>query len=72
MNRNVKLFGKKSFVSCLLSLLLVVIVGSTPTTAMAESGSKKITSSDDIDKVLDAIRTKLLAELKENDEVDLY
>ena len=44
----------------------VSIIGCVPV------ASKKITSSDDIDKVLDAIRTKLLAELKENDEVDLY
>ena len=44
----------------------VSIIGCVPV------ASKKVTSADDIDKVLDAIRTKLLAELKENDEVDLY
>ena len=34
--------------------------------------SKKVTSADDVEKVLDAIRTKLLAELENNDEVDLH
>jgi hypothetical protein len=33
--------------------------------------NKKITSADDVDKVISAIRTKLLAELKENDELNL-
>ena len=33
---------------------------------------KKVTSADDVEKVLDAIRTKLLAELKNNDEVNLH
>ena len=44
----------------------VSIIGCVPV------ASKKVTSVDDIDKVLDAIRTKLLTELKDNDEVDLY
>ena len=44
----------------------VSIIGCVPV------ASKKITSADEIEKVLDVIRTKLLAELKENDEVDLY
>ena len=34
--------------------------------------SKKVTSADDVEKVLDAIRTKLLAELENNDEVNLH
>lgn len=34
--------------------------------------SKKVTSADDVEKVLDAIRTKLLAELETNDEVNLH
>ena len=34
--------------------------------------SKKVTSKNDVEKVLDAIRTKLLAELENNDEVDLH
>ena len=33
--------------------------------------NKRITSSDDVEKVVDAIRTKLLAELEENDELNL-
>ena len=33
---------------------------------------KKVTSKNDVEKVLDAIRTKLLAELENNDEVDLH
>ena len=33
--------------------------------------SKKVTSEADVEKVLDAIRTRLLVELKNNDEVDL-
>ena len=33
--------------------------------------NKKVTSEADVDKVLDAIRTRLLAELKENDELNL-
>ncbi len=33
--------------------------------------NKKVTSADDVDKVVNAIRTKLLAELKENDELNL-
>jgi hypothetical protein len=33
--------------------------------------SKKITSEADVEKVLDAIRTRLLAELKNNAEVEL-
>ena len=33
--------------------------------------NKKITSAQDVDKVLDAIREKLLAELENNDEIDL-
>ncbi len=36
------------------------------------AASKKVTSADDVEKVLDAIRTKLLAELEQNDEVDLH
>ena len=36
------------------------------------TASKKVTSADDVEKVLDAIRTKLLAELENNDEVDLH
>ena len=36
------------------------------------AASKKVTSADDVEKVLDAIRTKLLAELENNDEVDLH
>ena len=36
------------------------------------AASKKVTSADDIEKVLDAIRTKLLAELENNDEVNLH
>ena len=35
------------------------------------AANKKVTSAEDVEKVLDAIRTKLLAELKNNDEVDL-
>ena len=34
--------------------------------------SKKVTSAEDVEKVLDAIRTKLLAELENNDEVNLH
>ena len=34
--------------------------------------SKKVTSAEDVEKVLDAIRTKLLAELETNDEVNLH
>ena len=33
--------------------------------------NKKITSAQDVDKVLDTIREKLLAELENNDEIDL-
>ena len=33
--------------------------------------NKKISSATDIDKVVNAIRDKLLAELKENDEINL-
>lgn len=33
--------------------------------------SKKVTSTEDIEKVLDAIRRKLTAELEDNDELDL-
>ena len=33
--------------------------------------NKKVTSAADVDKVLDAIRTRLLAELKDNDELNL-
>ncbi len=33
--------------------------------------NKKVTSADDVDKVLDAIKKKLLAELKDNDELNL-
>ncbi len=33
--------------------------------------NKKVSSADDVDKVVNAIRTKLLAELKENDELNL-
>ena len=33
--------------------------------------NKKIASATDIDKVVNAIRDKLLAELKENDEINL-
>ena len=33
--------------------------------------NKKVASADDVDKVVNAIRTKLLAELKENDELNL-
>ena len=33
--------------------------------------NKKVTSTADVDKVLDAIRSRLLAELKENDELNL-
>ena len=33
--------------------------------------NKKVTSVADVDKVLDAIRTRLLAELKDNDELNL-
>ena len=33
--------------------------------------NKKVTSAADVDKVLDAIRSRLLAELKENDEINL-
>ena len=36
------------------------------------AASKKVTSADDVEKVLDAIRTKLLAALENNDEVDLH
>ena len=36
------------------------------------AANKKVTSAEDVEKVLDAIRTKLLAELKNNDEVDLH
>ncbi len=36
------------------------------------AASKKVTSADDVEKVLDAIRAKLLAELESNDEVDLH
>jgi hypothetical protein len=36
------------------------------------AASKKVTSADDVEKVLDAIRSKLLAELENNDEVDLH
>lgn len=36
------------------------------------AASKKVTSADDVEKVLDAIRTRLLAELEHNDEVDLH
>ena len=35
------------------------------------TASKKITSADDVEKVVDAIRTKLMAELDGNDEIDL-
>ena len=35
------------------------------------AASKKVTSADDVEKVLDAIRAKLLAELENNDEVNL-
>ena len=33
--------------------------------------NKKVTSATDVDKVLDTIRTRLLAELKDNDELNL-
>ena len=33
--------------------------------------NKKVASANDVDKVVNAIRTKLLAELKENDELNL-
>lgn len=36
------------------------------------AANKKVTSADDVEKVLDAIRAKLLAELESNDEVDLH
>ena len=36
------------------------------------AASKKVTSVEDVEKVLDAIRTRLLEELKNNDEVDLH
>ena len=32
---------------------------------------RKVMSADDVEKVLDAIRAKLLAELENNDEVNL-
>ena len=44
----------------------VSIIGCVPV------ASKKVTSAEEVEKLLDAIRAKLLAELKENDEVDLY
>ena len=33
--------------------------------------NKKIASAEDVDKVLEAIKKKLLAELKDNDELNL-
>ena len=33
--------------------------------------NKKVTSRDDVEKVVDAIRQKLLSELEGNDEIDL-
>ena len=36
------------------------------------AASKKVTSAEDVEKVLDAIRTRLLSELERNDEVDLH
>lgn len=73
--------ASSSSVSAFRKFITSVMAEGTPTTVRSKrisiiecvpAASKKVTSADDVEKVLDAIRTKLLAELEQNDEVDLH
>ena len=73
--------ASSSSVSAFRKFITSVMTEGTPSTVRSKrisiiecvpAASKKVTSADDVEKVLDAIRIKLLAELEQNDEVDLH